>query len=41
MRRWVRVTVKPKDKRKVRVYAPLGYFADDPEKTREEKINVK
>jgi len=35
--RFVRVTVTPKDKRKVKVFAPLGYYAVDPFKTREEK----
>jgi VWFA-related protein len=39
--RYVRVTVSPKDKRKVKVFAPLGYYAADPEKIREEKINGK
>lgn len=39
--RYVRVTVTPKDKRKVKVFAPHGYYAVDPEKIREEKINVK
>ena len=39
--RYVRVTVMPKDKRKVKVFAPSGYYAVDPEKTKEEKINDK
>ncbi len=39
--RYVSVTVTPKDKRKVKVFAPLGYYAKDPEKIREEKINDK
>ncbi|MGH9752971.1 MAG: VWA domain-containing protein [Blastocatellia bacterium] len=39
--RYVRVTVTPKDKRKVKVFAPLGYYAVDPEKIREEKNNDK
>jgi hypothetical protein len=37
----VRVTVMPKYKRKVKVVAPLGYYAVDPEKIKEEKINDK
>jgi VWFA-related protein len=37
----VRVTVTPKDNRKVKVYAPRGYYAVDPKKIREEKTNVK
>ncbi|HEV2667105.1 MAG TPA: hypothetical protein VG324_19445, partial [Blastocatellia bacterium] len=37
----VRVTVTPKDKRKVKVFAPTGYYAVDPKKIREEKTNVK
>ena len=39
--RYVRVTVMPKDKRKVKVFAPSGYYAPDPEKIKEEKINDK
>jgi Ca-activated chloride channel family protein len=39
--RYVRVTVMPKDKRKVKVFAPSGYFAVGPEKIKEEKINDK
>jgi Ca-activated chloride channel homolog len=39
--RYVRVTVMPKYKRKVKVFAPSGYYAVDPEKIREEKINDK
>jgi Ca-activated chloride channel homolog len=39
--RHVSVSVAPKDKRKVKVFAPYGYYAVDPEKIREEKINVK
>jgi Ca-activated chloride channel family protein len=39
--RHVSVSVTPKDKRKVKVFAPYGYYAVDPEKIREEKINVK
>src|SRR5262249_22437383 len=39
--RYVRVTVKPKGNRKVKVSAPLGYYAVDPEKIREEKPNDK
>src|SRR5262245_22328869 len=39
--RYVRVTVMPKDKRKVKVFAPSGYYAVDPEKIKEEKINDK
>src|SRR5262245_291068 len=34
-----RVTVTPKDNRKVNVFAPRGYYAVDPEKIREEKTN--
>ena len=37
----VRVTVTPKEKRKVMVFAPLGYYAVYPEKIREEKTNDK
>jgi Ca-activated chloride channel homolog len=37
--RGVRVTVTPKDKRKVKVFAPSGYYAVDPEKIREENFN--
>jgi len=37
----VRVTVTPKDKRKVKVFAPTGYYAVGPEKIREEKTNDK
>jgi Ca-activated chloride channel homolog len=37
----VRVTVMPKDKSKVKVFAPSGYYAVDPEKIKEEKINDK
>jgi VWFA-related protein len=39
--RYVSVRVTPKDKRKVKVSAPLGYYAMDPEKIREEKTNDK
>src|SRR5215813_6848396 len=39
--RYVRVTVIPKDKRKVKVFAPSGYYAVDPKKIREEKTNDK
>jgi hypothetical protein len=35
----VRVAVTPKDNRKVKVFAPTGYYAVDPEKIREEKTN--
>jgi len=31
----------PKDKRKVKVFAPSGYYAVYPEKIKEEKINDK
>ena len=37
----IRVTVTPKDNRKVKVFAPSGYYAVYPEKIREEKINDK
>src|SRR5262245_22107364 len=37
----IRVTVTPKDNRKVKVFAPSGYYAVDPEKIIEEKINDK
>ena len=37
----IRVTVMPKDKRKVKVFAKSGYYAVDPEKIKEEKINDK
>src|SRR5215813_13513256 len=37
----VSVTVTPKEKRKVMVFAPLGYYAVYPEKIREEKTNDK
>jgi len=33
------VIVTPKDKRNVKVFAPSGYYAVDPEKIREEKFN--
>jgi VWFA-related protein len=39
--RYVSVSVTPKNKRKVNVFAPHGYYAVDPEKIREETINVK
>jgi len=39
--RYVRVTVTPKDNHKVKIFAPLGYYAVDPEKIREEKPNDK
>jgi VWFA-related protein len=39
--RYVRVTVMPKDKRKVKVFAPSGYYAPGLEKIKEEKINDK
>jgi hypothetical protein len=35
----IRVIVTPKDKRKVKVFAPSGYYAVDPEKIREENFN--
>lgn len=35
----IRVIVTPKDKRKVKVFAPSGYYAEDPKKSREEKLN--
>src|SRR5262245_11713121 len=37
--RYVRVTVMPKDKRKMKVFAPRGYYAVAPERIREEKTN--
>ena len=37
----IRVAVTPKDNRKVKVFARSGYYAEDPEKIREEKINDK
>jgi hypothetical protein len=37
----IRVTVTPIDKRKVKVFAPSGYYAVDPEKIREENFNDK
>jgi hypothetical protein len=37
----IRVTVTPKDNRKVKVFAKSGYYAVDPEKIEEEKINDK
>ena len=37
----IRVTVTPKDNRKVKVFARSGYYAVDPEKIEEEKINDK
>ena len=37
----IRVTVTPKDNRKVKAFAPSGYYAVDPEKIKEEKINDK
>jgi hypothetical protein len=39
--RRIRVTVTPKDNRKVNVFALSGYYAVDPEKIREEKTNDK
>jgi VWFA-related protein len=39
--RYIRVTVTPKDNRKVKVFAPSGYYAVDPETIREEKTNDK
>jgi hypothetical protein len=39
--RYVRVTVNPKDKGKVNVLAPAGYYAVDPEKIRKEFFNDK
>jgi Ca-activated chloride channel family protein len=39
--RYVNVRVTPKDKRKVKVSAPLGYYAPDPAKIREEKTDDK
>jgi hypothetical protein len=39
--RYVSVTVMPKDKRKVKVFAPSGYYAPDPGIIKEEKINDK
>jgi hypothetical protein len=35
------VAVTPKDKRKVKVFAPSGYYTVDPEKIREEYFNDK
>jgi Ca-activated chloride channel family protein len=35
----VRVTVTPKDKRRVKVFAPSGYYTVGPEKIREETFN--
>jgi hypothetical protein len=35
----IRVTITPKDKRKVKVFAPSGYYAVAPEKIREENFN--
>src|SRR4030095_2420661 len=37
----VRVTVMPKYKGKMKVFAPSGYYAPDPKKIKEEKINDK
>jgi len=37
--RYVRAPITPKDKRKVKVFAPSGYYAVDPEKIREENFN--
>jgi hypothetical protein len=37
--RFVPAPVTPKDKRKVKVFAPSGYYAVDPEKIREENFN--
>jgi len=37
----IRVTVTPKDNRKVKVFAPSGHYAEYPEKIKEEKINDK
>jgi len=37
----IRVTVTPKDNRKVKVVAPSGYYAVGPENIKEEKINDK
>jgi hypothetical protein len=39
--RYVRVTVNLKDKGKVNVLAPSGYYAVDPEKIRKEFFNDK
>jgi VWFA-related protein len=39
--RYLSVTVKPKDMRKVKVFAPLGYYAPDITKSREEKTDDK
>ena len=39
--RYIRVSVTPKDNRKVRVFAPTGYYTVDPEKIREEMTNDK
>jgi len=39
--RHVRVTVMPKYKRKMKVFAPSGYYAPEPKKIKEEKINDK
>jgi VWFA-related protein len=39
--RYIRVRVMQKDKRKVRVFVPLGYYAPGPEQIREEKTNDK
>jgi Ca-activated chloride channel homolog len=35
----IRVIITPKDKRKVKLFAPSGYYAVGPEKIREEKFN--
>jgi hypothetical protein len=37
----IRGEMREKDNRKVKVFAPSGYYADDPEKIKEEKINDK
>jgi Ca-activated chloride channel homolog len=37
----IRVTAMPKDKRKVKVFAPTGYYAVGPEDIKEEKTNDK
>jgi VWFA-related protein len=39
--RYVRVRVTPKDKRKVKVSGPLGYYAIDPKKIRKAKTDDK
>src|SRR5262245_42994234 len=36
---YVRAPITPKDKRKVKLFAPSGYYAVDPKKIREEYFN--